>query len=143
VYKKARELGSDHILIIDRWKGGPGRLRLHVTPFIPDTPTILDLHGVRTQREIGRKTVVKRDLAVTVANNVSMQVRHFAYLFSQFLGVQLLDNPQFTSCEASAHFSSIRERDLKIAFTMPPMKTEIGPTLTVRLHYQSSMERFP
>jgi rRNA maturation protein Rpf1 len=142
VIEQARELRSDGVLIVERWKGGPGRLQLQPTPFIPRTSTTLDLRGVRTQREIGRRTVVKRGLAVTIAHDGSEQLRQLALVFAQFLKVPLVDEPHNLECKASVHFTPMREHDLRVAFTMPPREREIGPILIVRLHHQPLTECF-
>ncbi len=143
VYEQAHNLQSDGVLIVERWKGGPGRLQLQTPPFAPCTSTTLYLRGVRTQREVGRRTRVKRGLAVTITNTISEQIRHLATVFAQFLKVPLIEELDKKPIEASAHFTSVREHDLKIAFTKPPRQRVIGPVLTVRLRHQPLMERVP
>ncbi|MFH0896761.1 MAG: hypothetical protein V1850_01765 [Candidatus Bathyarchaeota archaeon] len=135
VYKKAMQIGTDKLIIVERWKGEPGIIKLYISPFSPEAFSTLYLESVKTQDEIDRKRFLHRDLIVTLEKNASSEVKHLAGLFSEFLGIPSLDEPEHsknTSLKASMHLSSFQGNGVKIAFRMLPMIREIGPILIVK-----------
>lgn len=133
VSERALEIGADRVIVVERWKGGSGVIKLYTLPSTSEAFSALYLAGIKTQDEIGRRKTVREGLMVTVEKNASPPTRHLADLFSKFLRVPLLEDLQKnTGFRASAHFSNFQGSGVKISFTMPPIINEIGPTLIVR-----------
>ena len=130
VYEKALENNADRIIIIERWKGGPGRIKLYTLPFTSEAFTTLHLSGVKLQDEVGQRKTIRGDLVVTLGKNASLSAKNLADTLSKFLRTPLLGEPT-TGIKASIHFSSLQTGKVKISFTMPPMVNEVGPTLIV------------
>ncbi|MEM4521422.1 MAG: hypothetical protein QXF23_06855, partial [Candidatus Bathyarchaeia archaeon] len=53
VAEKAAQMGSDRFIIVDRWKGGPGRIRLFriTDEGFEESPPRLYRSGVKLRRE--------------------------------------------------------------------------------------------
>jgi rRNA maturation protein Rpf1 len=130
ITEKALEINTYGIIVVERWKGGPGDIKLYMPPF-SEVFLTLYLKGVKLQDEVGRRVVVRKNLVVTVEKNLPASVKHLAELLSKFLRVQIYEElPIHTSPNASVHISLCRN-DVRIAFTMPPITNDIGPILTV------------
>ena len=138
------EIGADRIIVVERWKGGPGGIKLYVRPFTSKTCVTLSLTGVKTQDEFGRRRNIREGLIVTVEKDASTTVRNLADLFSKFLRVPLLENVQKdTSFRASMHFSGFRVDEIKISFRVSTIVDEVGPALIVKRPINSSGEEQP
>ena len=132
ISEKALEIGADRIIIVERRKGGPGRIKFCTVPIHSGDCFTYFLSGVKTQDDIGRRTTVCEGLIVTVEKNASTSVRRLANHFSKFLNVSMLEETMNPAFKASAHFSRFRGNEVKISFTMPPIIKEVGPTLILR-----------
>ncbi len=129
VFEKALESNADRIIIIERWKGGPGKIKLYTLPFISESFNVLNLCGVKLQDEVGQRRTIRGGLAVTVGKNASPSAKHLADVLSEFLRAPLLEEPT-AGVKASIHISGQASR-VKISFTAPPTVSEVGPTLIV------------
>ncbi len=133
IYNKVMEIGMDRLIIIERWRGGPGTIKLYVSPFTSETFSTFYIESCKTQDEVGQRRTINEGLIITLEKNASLEVRCLADLFSKFLRIPSVEElPKDTSFKASMHLSSFRGGKVKIAFTMPPMVSETGPTLIVK-----------
>jgi len=134
VSQKALESGANKVILVKRWKGGIGSITLDSLPFNYGKSVTLFISGVKTQLELGKRTVIRDGLVITFEQNLSKTVKNLAEVFSNFLNVPLIEEKEgLHECyKASAHFTGFRNDETKIAFTMPPMVKEIGPILIVK-----------
>jgi len=52
--EKAYELEADRVIIVDRWKGGPGKIELfNVREALVGVPPLIYIRGIKLQREMG------------------------------------------------------------------------------------------
>lgn len=130
VYEAALENNADRIVVVERWKGGPGNLKLYILPFTEKKFTTLRLSGVKLQDEFGRRTIIRKGLAVTLDENASAHAKDMADFFSKFLKVPMLGESR-RGFRASVHFSDLQSGKVKMSFTMPPVVNETGPTLII------------
>ena len=142
ITEKALEINTYGIIVVERWKGGPGNIKLYVPPF-SEVFSTLYLKGVKLQDEVGKRVVVKKNLVVTVEKNLPSSVKHLAESLSKFLSVQIFEElPIYTSPNASVHFSLCKS-DVRIAFTMPPIINEIGPILMLNTTINGALGEMP
>jgi rRNA maturation protein Rpf1 len=132
VAERAVELDAGQIVIIDRWKGGPGKIklfRMEPTGLIPVSP-LMYVAGIRLQREFEARTKYVRSLVVTTEpENLSETVRIAERLSDFFNLPRLLIDEVATKYQASMHVSLNASRRNQITFMLFPQMVEIGPRI--------------
>jgi len=134
IAEKALELDADRVVVIDRWKGGPGKInlfRIEPTGLTP-VPPLMYVAGVRLQREFEAKTKSIRSLAVTTAPGISPEVMKIAGHLSNFLNFPMLSiNEVALKYQASMHISRNSSDQTQITFMLLPEMVEMGPRITI------------
>ncbi|KPV63148.1 MAG: putative Brix domain-containing ribosomal biogenesis protein [Candidatus Bathyarchaeota archaeon BA1] len=133
--EKALELDADRVIVVDRWRGGPGKIELFQTGsegLIPLSPLIYVV-GIRLQREFrGVKTKPIRPLAITTPYTEPSEVLRFAEALSHFLNVPMLSlDSVLPKYSASMHISSDAPHRIQVTFVLLPQTIEIGPRITI------------
>jgi rRNA maturation protein Rpf1 len=134
VAEKALENHADRVIIVDRWKGGPGKIRFfHVEPAgLKAVPPVIYVKGIRLQRDF-RKTRIKpvRSLAVIKPSENTDEASVMADFLSDFLHVPMLSLEEAsTSCQAAILVSLDPMQRMRTSFFLLPEKVEIGPQIT-------------
>jgi len=133
VTEKALEFGANRIIIIDRWKGGPGKIQFfHAGSegLIPVPPTIY-VSGARLQREFKSRVGKIRPLTLTASSEGS-QTGKLAEALSNFLEVPKSTEERVSSVyQASIHVSSDASGSVQITFRLLPEGVEVGPRITL------------
>jgi len=132
--EKALEIEADRIIVVERWKGGPGRMRFYQTPSEVVAPfPLLILGGVKTQVDFGNRRRLSKNLALTVTENPSKEIVDLAQFLSTFLKVPFLEERKLEeNFKAVLHLSTIYEGDVRIQFMSLPTMKEVGPRLIIR-----------
>lgn len=132
LFEEALASEANRLMIVERWKGGPGSIKLAFSPFTSDCTIKLIVLSVKTQDDIGRRRKINNGLTITVQSKSSPKVIDLANFFSRFLNIPFLDSvADEIESGATVHFSDI-DGKVKIAFRSFPHLEEIGPTLTVK-----------
>jgi rRNA maturation protein Rpf1 len=135
IAEKALEFNADRVIIVDRWKGGPGKIKLFQAG--PEglvlVPPLIFVRGIRLQRELkGVRTKPVRSLTITTSHEKSPQVAKIAESLSRFLNVPASTTDAAASrYEAAMHVSSRASAQIQITFMLLPQAMEIGPRITV------------
>jgi len=134
IAEKALELNADRVIVVDRWKGGPGKIELFrvepagLTPVIP----LMYVAGIRLQREFEAKTKAVRSLAVTTAPENPPEITKIAENLSNFLNFPLSSIDEAASkYQASMHVLRNASGRIQITFMLLPQMVEIGPRITI------------
>ena len=132
--EKALEKDAERIIIVERWKGGPGRIRFYQTSSEVVTPLpLLILGGVKTQIDFGRRRRLSRNLVLTVTDNPSKETAALAQFLSTFLKVPFSkERPLGDQFKAVLRLSTIHEGETRIQFISLPTLKEVGPRLMIR-----------
>ena len=134
IAERAVELNANRIVVIDRWKGGPGKIKLfHIEPtgLVPVTP-LMYVAGVRLQREFETKAKHVRSLVVTTEPENPPETVRIAEHLSDFLNLPRLSIDEAAAkYQASMHISLDASRRTKITFMFLPQMVEIGPRITL------------
>ncbi len=134
VAERALEFGADRAIILDRWKGGPGKIQFFHTGsegLIPVPPTLY-VSGVRLQREFKTKVRKNRPLTLTASSEGSSQTEKLAEALSNFLKVPKSTEERIPSAYwASMHISSDASGSVQITFRFIPEGVEVGPRITL------------
>ncbi len=134
VAEKALELNADRVIIINRWKGGPGKIELFqvVQEGLTLFPPLLYVRGVRLQREFKAKVRPFRATAITMPPKSPNEIVRIAESLANFLNVPILQVGVLpTEFQASMHISSDISRFTQITFLLLPKIMEVGPRLTL------------
>jgi rRNA maturation protein Rpf1 len=133
--EKALEINAEKVIIVDRWKGGPGKIRFFNvnSAGLNAVPPLIYVSGIRLQRTFSRTRVKPvRSLAVTLPLETSNQTSKIARFLSDFLHVPMLSMEEASlNHQAAMHISRDATQRIQIAFLLLPEKAEIGPRITV------------
>lgn len=133
--EKAMELGAEKLLIIDRWKGGPGKIELFKLEGgrLNPLPPLIYIRGVKLRREFttmprGRRI---RSIAIDVSETISEEARKLRETFSNFFGI-----PYVSSRESLKDFDALMlvketPQGLIVTFNLMPEMVEIGPRFKI------------
>ena len=134
IAERALELNADRVIVVDRWKGGPGKIKLfRVEPAgLTSVSPLVYFAGIRLQREFGAEAKAVRLLAVTTAPESSPEITKFAENLSNFLDFPLASIEKAVSdYKASMHVIHNASGRIQITFMLLPQMIEIGPRITI------------
>ncbi len=134
IAERAVELNADRVVVIDRWKGGSGKIklfRIESTGLI-SVPPLMFVAGVRLQREFQLKAKYVRSLVVTTdPENLPESVRVAERLSDFFQLPNLPIDKVAARYRVSMHISLDASRRIQITFMLFPQMVEIGPRITL------------
>lgn len=132
--EKAIEVKADRVVVIDRCRGGPGKINLfHVSSTgLKSVPPLILIKGIRLRREFKEAIRHARSSVITVEPEDSTELTRIAGRLSQFfdLPVQSLDEAG-KNHGASMHFSFDSSRHIQIAFMSLQRMVKIGPRVNI------------
>ena len=134
VAEKALELNADRVIIVNRWKGGPGKIELFQVGLggLNPVPPLLYIAGVRLQREFKVRTRPVQSLAVTTVPEAPPETAKIADSLANFLKAPLSSMREAVSkYRASMHISSNASERTEITFLLLPEAVEAGPRITL------------
>lgn len=135
VAEKALANDADRVIIVDRWKGGPGRLRFfHVNSTgLKAVPPLIYVEGIQFQRALRRaKAKPVRSLVIALSSERSEDASKVAGFLFDFLEVPMLSVEEASlNYQAAMHVSSEDAQRMRITFVLLPEKVEIGPRISV------------
>lgn len=134
IAEKALELNADNVIIVNRWKGGPGKIELFQVGSggLKPVPPLLYVAGVRLQREFRKRLRPIKSIAITTTPEVSSETMKIAESLANFLKVPLSPVGEASSrYQASMHLSSSVLGRIQIAFLLFPEAVEVGPRITL------------
>lgn len=135
VMEKTLEYEADRVIIIERHKGGPGRLRFYgiLSGEFKQLPPQIHLAGIKTQDDLRQRKTIHGSLAITTSENPTIPIKKLAVALSNFLRIPYFEtNLNPLKFRASIHLSPTPKYEAKISFTMPPIIKEVGPILIVK-----------
>jgi len=134
IAERALELNADRVIVVDRWKGGPGKIELFrvESAGLTPVPPLMYVAGIKLQREFEAGTKVLRSMAVTTAPENPSEVTKIAENLSNFLNFPIFSIDEAASkFQASMHVSYNASGRIQITFMLLPQMVEIGPRITI------------
>lgn len=134
VAEKAIELNADRVIIVNRWKGGPGKIELFQVGSggLKSVPPLLHIAGVRLQREFKKRPRPIKSIAISITPEVSPEIMKIAESLANFLKVPLSSVGEAASrYQASMRLSSNAWGHIQITFLLFPGAVEAGPRITI------------
>lgn len=136
IVEKTLELNANQVIIVDRWKGGPGKIELFKIGqegLVP-VPPIMYVSSIKLRREFDRaKTKPVRSLIITTSSENSNEIIRIARSLSNFLNVprSQMDKAVLKS-KTSMHISTNGLHRTQVTFMLLlPENVEIGPRITL------------
>lgn len=138
VAEKTVQMNSDRFIVVDRWRGGPGRIRFfRITDgeFMESPPRIY-ISGVKLRREfnISREWIKKKNNLLFLEDDVeeSLEIRKFKSVISDFFGIPVLKGGAETlGYEAYMRITAGEDCWATISFFCLLSRTEIGPRIKI------------
>ncbi|MFQ6094846.1 MAG: hypothetical protein ACE5NN_01765 [Candidatus Bathyarchaeia archaeon] len=132
--ESAVEEGVHRLLIIDRWKGGPGRIRLYRIKDgnMVQVPPQISIQGIKLQREFGMGERALNSLIIGRPLHESSETRMLAHALSDFFNIPVMDIDEAGSrCEAVMQIQLDANELISLSFFLLPKMIEIGPRVTI------------
>ena len=133
--EKALEVEADRVIIVDRWKGGPGKIELYrLAEDLLGVPPLIYIRGIKLQREFALPKIRPPSSLAIICECPSegKDVRKLAEALSDFLKVPFLtDDISKKNYEVCMRISEDALREMRITFIKPRENREIGPRITV------------
>lgn len=134
VLEKAAEIGAEKVVIIDRWKGRPGRIRLfEIGEKIVQIPPQLYLRGIKLRREFKIEEVsIPRTVFIEESEGENDEIRKIREAFSKFFNLPKAKlNDKNGISFTLMHFSMDHENLIRVSFYLMPRKIEVGPRIRI------------
>ncbi|RJS79920.1 hypothetical protein CW708_01475 [Candidatus Bathyarchaeota archaeon] len=135
VAEKALELNLKKVIIVDRWKGGPGKLKffevtekgLNVLP-----PTVY-IRSVKLRRDFGNMPRGRRVKSVSIKElHGSLDVQKLGKAFSEFFEIPILSLREAANRGFDALMEIADEANcINLTFRLIPELIEVGPQLKI------------
>jgi len=131
--EKAIDIGADKMLIIDRWKGRPGRIRFfEVKEGISQIPPQLYICGVKLRRDFKTERTSSHRLFIEDSNEAP-EIQRLSEMFSRFFELPIIE---LEKTEGHGDFVVMRlslEPDsiIRVSFYLMPKKMEVGPRIRI------------
>lgn len=133
--EKALELGANRIVIIDRWKGGPGKIELfQIREGLHQVSPLIYLKGVKLRREFDTKVKRVQAYAIVICNGGNGELRKISGAISEFIQLpQKRENDlkKLKFRKRRTIFCIERDKEMQILFTfrLLPQLIEVGPRI--------------
>ncbi len=132
VFNRVLEEETAKLILVERWKGGPGRMHFYqITPEAPRRLLLLILGGVKTQIDFGRRRRLPSKLVVTVPDDAPRNVMKLARFLSTFVMIPLVPSTADVPGTPALHISLGPNSEARIQVHAPPNGREVGPRLIV------------
>lgn len=138
VAERAVLMNSDRFIVVDRWKGGPGRIRLFkvTDEGVSESPPRIYVSGVKLRREfnIPRQWIKEKINLLFMKSNEeeSPELMEFKTAMSNFLQIPMLkERSEALGYEAYMSISPGKDCWAVISFFRLPSGAEIGPCIKI------------
>jgi len=134
VAERAIEVEADRVVVVDRWRGGLGKINLFriSSTGLKSVPPLMLISGIRLRREFEEGTRRTRSTAITLEPEDSAELIRIAGRMSQYFDLPVLSvDKAARKYGASMHFSFDSSRRLQITFMCLQRMVEIGPRVTL------------
>jgi len=137
VAEKALEVNAEKVLIVERWKGGPGKIQFFNVSEkgLRLIPPLIYLKRVKLQREFpeakpkGRRI---KSLALEASQGLSVEVKKLEDALSKFFGIQVVSYEESVKgYDALMQIMPEQQGFLAVTFKLIPEMVEIGPRIGI------------
>lgn len=138
VAEKALELEAEGVMIVDRWKGGPGKVQLFKVEEggLKAFPLLIYLKGVKLRRDFkGLPSTIRRAKSVAIVRQpeTPSEIEKLENAFSKFFNVPVfsIEEAVKRNCDIVMQTSVDQANRATITFKLVPELAEVGPKLKI------------
>lgn len=136
VAEKALEIEANRVVIVNRWKGGPGKIELFkVDGELVGLPPLVYVRGIKLQREFDKSRMKPfNSIAVAAAGpSEDLEIGRLAGALSGFFGLPAMpmDEASSGNFDACMLISRDASRKIRLTFVTLPEGREVGPRITI------------
>lgn len=133
VSENAASVGADRIIVLDRRKGGFGRIRfLRIGQEIVEVPPCLNIIGAKFRREYGSHHKTPSSLFIDELGKAELGIDKLKRSLSDFLDLPIMNASEASSeYEAAMRVISGSSRHVEIGFYTWPRNIEVGPRIFI------------
>lgn len=134
IAERTLEFNADRVIIVSRWRGGPGKVEFFQcgSEGLTPVPPVLYVAGVRLLREFEVRSRPIRSLVVATEPDGPPEIMKVAESLSNFFGVPLSNEKRVASkYQASMQISTAASGFNQITFVLLPEAVEVGPRFTL------------
>jgi len=134
VAERAIELEAERVVVVDRLRGGLGKINLFQlsSTGLTAVPPLMLMSGIRLRREFKEVTRRSRSSAITLKPEDSPELERIAGRLSQYFSLPVLSlDKAVKRHNASMHFSFDSSQRLQVTFMRLQRMVEIGPRVTL------------
>lgn len=133
VTEAALSLGQDQLLLLDRWKGAPGKIELYtLTQTMRRCFPIIYLHSVATQREFGKAPRTRITVRNIEVEGSDPEVQRLAEALERFLRIPGVKSETTQRVGVYMTVGNAEGHKAVVTFKRFPEQAEIGPRMVVR-----------
>jgi rRNA maturation protein Rpf1 len=125
--------GADRVILLERWKGAPGKIELYVLkPEIQRYFPLIYLASVRLQDELQGRIPFRGRLTAIMNEEASLELKNIGTSLANFLRISLVTSEQDAVDSAMGLIIEADKAGIIITFKKLPSRIEIGPRLVVK-----------
>jgi len=131
--EKAIDMGADKVLIIDRWKGRPGRMRFfEVEEGLSQVPPQLYIRGVKLRRDFKAARTSSRSVFIEDPKS-GEEIHRLSEMFSRFFELPIIKLNEMDDHRSfmAMRFSLDPNNVICVSFYLMPKNIEVGPRLRI------------
>lgn len=134
--EKALELNAEKVVVVERWKGGPGKIEFYKLGEngLQPTPPLIYLRGVKLQREfqtMARRRRIK-SVAIAAVADASEESEMLERALSSFFSIPIISRvDEYRGYNGVMHIAAEPSGYFVVTFKVLPENLEIGPRLTI------------
>ncbi len=134
VAEKALEHDADRVVIVDRWQGGPGVLRLFEVgeSALVSTSPVIRVAGIKLQRDLGASCVKPASSIVAAKHDEFDDSIRLGNALSGFFGISMLETKGMVKTGSTIlSISSDKSGRIVMTFMQEPDHREVGPHILI------------
>ena len=134
IAEKAIELEANQVVVVDRWRRGPGKINLYkiASNGLKQVPPFMLMSEICLRREFKEVARRVRSSVITLEPEDSAELKKFAGHLSQFFDLPILSmNEAKGKHGAAMHLSFDSKRRVQTTFMLLQRMVEIGPRITL------------
>lgn len=133
---KALELNAEKVVIVDRWKGGPGKIELFKLENgkLQPIPPLIYLRGVKLRREFGTMPRGRRirSTVILASSKPSREIEKLEEALSAFFNLPIIQGLEdCKNCNALMQTEMNEAGEIVVTFRLLPENVEIGPRMRI------------
>jgi len=134
VAEKALEQDADRVVVVDRWHGGLGVLRLFKVgeSGLVSTPPVIHVAGIKLQRDLGAVRVKPASSIIAAKHNKFDESIRLGSALSGFFGISIIETKEMVKTGSTIlSISPDKSGRIVMTFMKEPNHREVGPHILI------------